>query len=266
MLSRVGDRSINAIVGGAQPGGLMAKDLARCFDRALLASDAGVVLDKWQKNLLNSASTRVLCLAPRQSGKTEAVVWRCIWQAIYDPGLIVIASPSLNQSSEFFRRFMQRYRALDGVPDITAESALRCELANGSRVRCFPGSEKSVRGFASVKLIFVDEAARVDDELFVALKPMLAVTRGAFYMCSTPHGRRGEFYNVWSEGEGWERVTIRADQCPRLSPDVLKQQLRELGPAMFKQEFGLEFVDAAEAMFPVELIDRAFDERIRAIW
>jgi len=245
---------------------LIARDLARAFDPSLLARDARIVLDKWQVDLLNSASERILALAPRQSGKTEAVVWRCIRQALYDPGLIVIASPSLNQSAEFFKRFMNRYRSLDGVPDVTAESVLRCELSNGARIRCFPGSEKSVRGFASVKLCFVDEAARVDDDLFVALKPMLAVTRGTLVMCSTPCGRRGQFFKTWSEGDNWERIKITTDQCPRLSPSVLADQLRELGPSMYAQEFGLEFIDGTEAVFSHEIISGAFSDEVQPLW
>ena len=50
---------------------LMARDLARCFDRSLLAYDAGVMLDPWQVDLLNSTSKRLLVLAGRQIGKTE---------------------------------------------------------------------------------------------------------------------------------------------------------------------------------------------------
>ena len=161
---------------------------------------------------------------------------------------------------------MQRYKALDGVPDIMAQSALRCELANGSRVRCFPGSERSVRGFASVKLCFVDEASRVDDELFIALKPMLGVTSGTLIMCSTPNGQRGEFYKGWTEGQGWERIKIGAEQCPRLSADFLREQLRELGPQMFKQEFGLEFVSDAEAVFNMALVTAAFIDQVRTLW
>jgi Terminase large subunit, T4likevirus-type, N-terminal len=245
---------------------LIARDLARCLEPSLLAYAAGVVLDSWQVDLLTSTSKRLIVLAARQIGKTEAVIWRCIWQALYDPGLVVIASPSLNQSGEFFKRFMERYKALDAAPAITAESALRCELANGARVRCFPGSERSVRGFAAVKLCFVDEAARVDDELFVALKPMLGVTGGTFIMCSTPTGQRGEFYRAWTEGEGWERVKVAADQCPRLTAEFLREQLRELGPQMFKQEFGLEFVSDIEAMFPTAIIERAFTHDVRPLW
>ena len=108
--------------------------------------------------------------------------------------------------------------------------------------------------------------AEFDDELFIALKPMLAVTSGTFIMCSTPHGQRGQFHQTWTEGEGWERVQISVDQCPRLSKEFLAEQLRELGPQMFKQEFGCEFVADAECMFDIALINRAFNCEVTAIW
>lgn len=215
---------------------LMTKDLIRAFDPTTLARDAGVELDKWQRDLLNSASKRILILASRQVGKTEVCLWRCIWQAVFDPGLIVIASPSLNQSSEFFRRFVQRYKALDDVPEIESESALRATLSNNAIIRCFPGTEKSVRGFSSVKLCFIDEAARVPDDLYVALKPQLGVTSGVLIMCSTPNGKQGQFYETWENGEGWTRIKIGADQCPRLSKEFLAEQLRELGPLKYRQD------------------------------
>jgi hypothetical protein len=56
-----------------------------------------------------------------------------------------------------------------------------------------PGTEKTIRGFSGAALLIVDEAARVDDALYYAVKPMLAVSGGSLLMLSTPYGRRGEF-------------------------------------------------------------------------
>jgi hypothetical protein len=53
------------------------------------------------------------------------------------------------------------------------------------------GTEKTIRGFSGAALLIVDEAARVDDALYYALKPMLAVSGGSLLMLSTPYGRRG---------------------------------------------------------------------------
>ena len=40
----------------------------------------------------------------------------------------------------------------------------------------------------------MDEASRVDDALYFAIRPMLAVSGGSLMMLSTPYGKRGVFY------------------------------------------------------------------------
>lgn len=61
-------------------------------------------------------------------------------------------------------------------------------------------------------------------------------------------------------------VEVPASKCPRLSKEFLAEELRELGPQMYRQEYELEFVDDAECVFPVELIERAFTNDVRSIW
>ena len=41
---------------------------------------------------------------------------------------------------------------------------------------------------------------------------------------STPFGKRGHFYQEWSEGEEWERIQIKADDCPRISKEFLESE------------------------------------------
>ena len=85
----------------------------------------------------------------------------------------------------------------------------------------------------------------------------------------TPAGKRGWFHQSWVEGgEEWRRVKISGEQCPRLSQAFLDEELRELGPEMYRQEYELAFIDDAECVFPVELIERAFalGKGIRPIW
>ena len=55
--------------------------------------------------------------------------------------------------------------ALPSKPRIHAESALRLELANGSRVISLPGVEKTTRGYSKANLIILDEASRIEDSL-----------------------------------------------------------------------------------------------------
>jgi len=245
-----------------------ARDITRALDPVVLMRDGGLEPDDWQANLLRSASRRVLMLCSRQSGKTTVATIKAEHTALYSPGsLTLIVSPSQRQSGEVFRRLMSLHNKLEGVFSLTAESALRAEFSNGSRIIALPGSEKTTRVYSAVNLIVVDEASRVDDSLLAAIRPMLATVNGSLLMLSTPAGRRGEFHRAWTSGDDtWHRVKVPADQCPRLSKAFLEEELRELGPQMFKQEYMLEFVDDAECMFSVEQIERAFTSEVSAIW
>jgi hypothetical protein len=93
------------------------------------------------------------------------------------------------------------YRALeDKAAAVKDESALRLELRNGSRIVSLPGDETTVRGYSGVRLLVVDEAARVPDDLYFSIRPMLAVSGGRLVCLSTPFGKRGFFYEAWTEG------------------------------------------------------------------
>lgn len=246
---------------------LMARDMARCFDPVLLAEDCGVSPDLWQAELLRNTSKRILMLCSRQSGKTETAVIKAISSALYDPGLVVMVSPSQRQSSEVFKRFTQRYGELKGVPELLTESTLRCELANGSRVVALPGSERTTRGYAAVKLVVIDEAARVEDDLLQAVRPMLATTNGSLVALSTPAGKRGWFYEAWiSETSDWHRVRVPASECPRISKEFLAEELKALGPSRFSEEYELEFVDDDTQAFPTDIISKAFTTNVRPLW
>lgn len=56
---------------------------------------------------------------------------------------VFVLSPSLRQSSELFRKVLDLFSALGWPVCVVAESALRLELANGSRVVSLPGDEKN---------------------------------------------------------------------------------------------------------------------------
>jgi hypothetical protein len=78
-----------------------------------------------------------------------------------------------------------------------SESALQLELENGSRIVSLPGKEGTIRGYPGARLLAIDEAAWVPDDLYLAVRPMLAVSDGRLVALSTPHGTRGWFYEAW---------------------------------------------------------------------
>ena len=67
-----------------------------------------------------------------------------------------------------------------------------------------------MRGFSGVSLLIIDEAARVPDDLYYAVRPMLTVSQGRLILLSTPHGRQGFFFEAWTKEKGWLKIKISA--------------------------------------------------------
>lgn len=190
---------------------MLAHDLSYALDPALLMGQIGLSPDPWQEQLLRSSAQRQILLCCRQAGKSTSTAVLALHDALYaSPALVLLLSPSLRQSQELFRKVMATYHAIEHRVPSTFESALRLELANGSRIVSLPGKEETVRGYSGVSLIIVDEASRVSNELYFSVRPMLAVSGGRLICLSTPFGKRGFFFEEWENGDGWERIRITA--------------------------------------------------------
>ncbi len=74
---------------------------------------------------------------------------------------------------------------------------------------------------------------------------------------STPFGTRGWWYEAWRSAEPWERFEVPATECPRISPEFLDEERRNLGEWWFRQEYFCEFLDAQSQAFRREDIERA---------
>ena len=158
---------------------MMARDLSRALDPVLFARDAGIEPDPWQAKLLRDMPNRALLLCSRQSGKSTVTALMALWVSHLRARLAGFACLSESAS---VRRIVPHGDELPwpacGCADLSAESALRAELSNGSRIIALPGTERTIRGYAGADLVVIDEAARVEDELIAAMRPMLATSNG----------------------------------------------------------------------------------------
>src|SRR5215216_2763784 len=179
----------------------LAEDLKLALDRVAFAKEAGLDPDRWQRDLLASSSERILLNCCRQSGKSTMTAVIALHRALYRPGsLILCLAPALRQSQELFAKVLGFYRDLGRPIPAHAERKLSLELENESRIVTLPGTDKTIRGFSGATLLIVDEASRAADELYFAVRPMLAVSQGALMMLTTPYGKRGVFYEEWTGG------------------------------------------------------------------
>jgi hypothetical protein len=241
---------------------VIAADLATALDPVLLAQRCGLDLDRWQRDVLRSGANRMLLNASRQSGKSTTVALLNVHQALYQPGsLCLMLSPTLRQSGELFRKAKELLSRIE-THRLPEETALSLRMANGSRIVSLPGQESTVRGYSAVSLLCIDEASRVPDELYVACRPMLAVSGGRLVALSTPFGTRGWWYEAWRSSETWERYEVPATACPRIAAEFLAEERRTIGQFWFEQEYLCQFLDAQSQAFTRAEIDQAFAEEI----
>lgn len=241
----------------------VARQFAMLIDPVTLAQATGITPDPWQADVLRSDELQMILNCSRQSGKSSVTSWLALHQAIFTPGSpVLLLAPALRQSQELFGKVRSAYNELRESGDlptrIAEESALKLRFENGSRIICLPGKAETIRGFSGVRLLIVDEAAFVPDSLFLAIKPMLAVSGGRIIILSTPHGKRGFFYEVWTDGgDEWKRVRITAHQCPRISREFLDRERRSMPTSWYAQEYFCCFSDTIDQVFSTADIERA---------
>ncbi len=118
-----------------------------------------------------------------------------------------------------------------------------------------------------MSLLLIDEASRVEDEVYEALRPVLAVSGGDLWLMSTPNGKRGFFWEAWAHGgPEWERVAVKAEECGRIGREFLEAERREMGERRFRQEYCCEFADAEDAVFDMEMLERAFTDDVEPLY
>ena len=242
---------------GSKAAGGRIADAARFAEAALQFQP-----DSQQRELLECEAKQVLLNCTRQWGKSTVAAIKAVHRAhSFADGLVVVASPTERQSAEFLlkaRHFMKRL----GVP-VRGDGHHRASLQfpNGARIVGLPGKEDTIRGYSRVSLLIIDEAARVSDELYKALRPMLAVANGDVWLLSTPFGKRGFFWECWElGGEDWARFTVRATECERISKERLEVERRQMGDQWFRQEFLCEFTADEARMFDRDVVMAALED------
>ena len=175
-------------------------------------------------------------------------------------------APSQRQSSELLRKARSLLTLAAPMIELKGDSAHAVELSNGSRIVSLPAREETIRGFSNVALLIFDEAAWVPDDLYVAARPMLAVSDGRLLALSTPNGQRGWFHREWTEGTDWHHTRITAAQCPRIPASFLAEERRTMTAAAFASEYECEFTDAIDSVFFWADIHAALDPDLTPLY
>ncbi|HYA16605.1 MAG TPA: terminase family protein [Bryobacteraceae bacterium] len=222
--------------------------------------------DEKQAEVLRSEAKRGILNCSRQWGKSTVAAAKAVHRAYTRAGcLVLVASPGERQSAEFLRKAGAMVQRLGIEPRGDGDNPVSLLFPNGSRIVGLPGTEATVRGFSAVSMLVIDEASRVEDALYKALRPMLAVGDGDLWLMSTPCGKRGFFYEIWQHEDGWEKVSVPATECPRIRAEFLEEERGAMGRQWFEQEYLCCFVDNGAGLFDRDLIEAAVDEGVEGL-
>jgi len=247
-----GEPGVCAGVGWEEVMGEAAREMPVEFARVVLGFGA----DEKQGEVLGAGAKRLMLCCSRQWGKSTTAAALVATRMVAERGALVLCvAPTLRQTGELMGK----------VKGFLEQAGLEWKggrregvIGNGSRVVALPGEEANVRGFSAPSLIVVDEAARVSDVLYQALRPMLVVGRGAMALLSTPFGERGFFWKEWVKGGGeWKRVEGKATECERMSAEVLEEERRGQTAEWFAQEYLCSFVGLENEAFRAEWLAAA---------
>jgi hypothetical protein len=226
-----------------------------------MSEELGVVPDSRQAEVLRCDSKRVILNCPRQWGKSTCAAGKAIHRAYTEPGiLIVFASASERQAAEFVGKAGELLERMGIRARGDGKNRISLKLPNKSRIVGLPPRQKTVRGFSGLSLLMIDEASGVPDEMYLALRPMLATKNGSLWLMSTPAGKRGFFYDTWEHGgDLWTRFQAPVTECDRIPAEFLEEERRVHGDLWFRQEYLCEFVDMGGSLFGRELVEGALE-------
>ncbi len=221
-------------------------------------------LDPWQVRMTDApGGSRTIALVHRQAGKTTAMaVALASTMTRRLPGSTsLVLAPTQRQSALVLDR--TRDRLLQDGQRLVVDNAFSLKLENGSKCVGLPGSDDAgIRGLSIDGDLCVDEAARVQDALYEAAKPMTVrhARTARILLVSTAWAKKGFFYDIWSKGDprDWTKIEAKIQECRHLTAAEIEVERRSMSPTAWAREYENQFDSTDSRFFSQDDIDNAF--------
>ena len=232
--------------------------------------------DPWQKKLLSHKGHLLLCTG-RQVGKTTVFAAKASQYMINHPNSRIIVVSLTEDQAQLMIVMILTYlehhdKTLIDKKGNKKPTKNRVTLKNGAQVLARPvgNTGDAVRGFTGDVLI-VDEASRMPEDMWHAAKPTLLTTGGEIWMCSTPHGKQGYFYECFqNKNNRWKVFHISSEEVIKNRKislawtqkrregglKLLEEEKADMSELRYAQEFLGQFIDDLRQFFSDELISK----------
>jgi hypothetical protein len=207
----------------------------------------------------------VALICSRQVGKSAIASYYATWYAYTHPGSTILIIAAVERQAaldlEMIRTFVLGSPLLSTSLLEISQTFVR--LSTNAKVYSLPAGAEgaTIRGFAA-DVVLLDEAARIPEEVYNAVLPMISTKRDAkLVLATTPRGMSGFVWNA-TRSPIWKVVTVKATDSSLISAEYLEEMKRTMPEDAFRMEFLAEFVDESTSAFPFALLDAAEDPEL----
>ncbi len=216
-----------------------------------------------------------LCVGAR-SGKSTITALEATYQATRNRWLSYlrkgetayagIIATNLDQARDIVQQNCHDLLKNSDLQNLIADVGKRqIKLTNGLGIRSFPCNSRAPRGFPYFFTCYDEaawyfiEGAKADDSIHAAMNPRRLQFPGSKHMSiTTPAGKQGRFYKVFSQGSQVHRHlmihaptwTFRPELVER-DPDFMPTQFLE-DPFQANREYGAEFDEVVTPFLPLQ--------------
>ena len=170
-----------------------------------------MILDNWQKEFIEHRGDCLLCTG-RQIGKTTSMAIKAAKRMLEKRTNIIIVSLSEDQAKLIISMILRHLEQTNKTQLKKGNKFInqnKVTTKNGSVALARPvgNTGDALRGFTGDVLI-IDEASRMPELAFTAAEPTLLSTGGEVWMCSTPFGKKGYFWDQYNAAVGQEDTEL----------------------------------------------------------
>ena len=229
----------------------------------IVTLDHGLQLFKLYECQKNKVKTilderRVVCMEPRQQGKSVTAAACILWYTLFQENKTVAILANKGSAA---REVLDRYQIMYENLPIWMQQGVRTwnkgnvELENGSKIFTAATSSSGIRG-KSVNWLYIDEAAiipnNVAEEFFASVYPTISSGNTTkILLTSTPLGYN-HFWKIWNEAEnnrnGFINLFIPYWEIPGRDEAWAQEQLRTLGEVKYNQEVLCQFLGSTNTL------------------
>jgi hypothetical protein len=232
-------------------------------------------LDDWQKEILDYNGNILLCTG-RQVGKTTIMSIKAAKYLVQHPkSQIVIVSLTEDQAKLIIimvLNYLEKFHKDMIAKGLKKPTQNKITLKNGSIAVARPvgNTGDAVRGFTGDVLI-IDEGSRMPELAFTSARPILLTTAGQIWICSTPYGKQGYFYESFlNKNNRFKVFHISSEEVINKRPisdswtetqraealKFLAEEKKEMSELQYGQEYLALFLDDLRQFFSDELLQK----------